>query len=66
MKPTVTRVTQTSVVGIDGKITNLYAVTFTVGSHGPFTLTFSPADFTPANVKTALDAFAQNVAQIAG
>lgn len=66
MKPTVTRVTQTSNIGIDGKVIAQFAVTFTVGSHGPFTLTFPPAEFTPANVRAALDTFAQNVTQIAG
>lgn len=58
---TITRIIQTSTVGANATLIPAYQVQFSVGNHGPFTLTFAQADFTTANVQKTLTDFATQI-----
>ncbi|MGH9717627.1 MAG: hypothetical protein ACRD4R_13000 [Candidatus Acidiferrales bacterium] len=64
-KYAVQTIKQVSSFAQNGAPANSYVIQFTVGEHGPFTITVAQADFTPAAVKAKLDAFADSVSQIA-
>lgn len=57
-KPAVLKVTQTTVPLPGGTFGLGYAIQFTVGPHGPFTLQIAAADFTAEKVQAQLEAFA--------
>jgi len=66
MKPyTIARITQSSAIGPNNTLIPSYVVQFSVGTHGPFTMTFSQADFTVPNVQKALTDFATQLATLA-
>lgn len=47
-----------------GRTVSHLVITFFVGTHGPFSLSFPLATFEPAAVQQALQQFAQKVAQL--
>lgn len=62
----VIRVAQAPVVDAAGNVTRNVRVTYMVGEHGPFDLTFAPADFTAPKVQAAMAAQAAVINSIAG
>ncbi|MGH9770088.1 MAG: hypothetical protein ACRD4Q_00060 [Candidatus Acidiferrales bacterium] len=66
MKPSQVMIRQTPQISSAGQVSYIYSVSFMVGQHGPFTVQFSQADFTAANVTQKLNAFAAAIQQIAG
>lgn len=64
MTPKVSKIVQTTFVDAKGSLVTGYAVTFTVGTQGPFTLTIPQAEFTAAEVNKRTTAFAAELAQI--
>lgn len=47
-------------------VATVYRVTFMVGDNGPFSLDFTPADFTPGNVRAKQEEIARTVRELAG
>lgn len=64
MKPLVTKITQTSIVGANGAIVAGFNVAFMVGTQGPFSLQIPADQFTAAEVNKRLAAFVAELAQI--
>jgi len=64
MKPIVTKIGQTTITAPNGALANGYAVTFMVGTQGPFTLQILATEFTAAEVNKRTAAFAAELAQI--
>lgn len=64
MKPLVTKITQTNFVDPAGNIQLGYAVVFTVGTQGPFTITVPQDKFSAAEVNRRTQDFATELAQI--
>lgn len=62
--PIVTQVRQTSTLNSNNQLVAAYAVQFTVGTDGPFTIDFPAADFTAENVKKRLGEFAQELGNL--
>lgn len=57
-KAVITRITQSSNIGPKGQLTPTYIVQFSVGDHGPFTITVTQDDFKVATVQQRLADFA--------
>lgn len=64
LKPTVTRVQQVTSFNPTGQATNSYVVTYSVGEHGPFTITIPADQFTPATVKAEMDRTVATIQQL--
>ncbi len=65
MKPTVISIKQTNTLGTTGNLQVQYVVQFSVGPHGPFTITVPADQFTAANVQAEMNKIAAEVAQLA-
>lgn len=64
MKPTVTKIQQTSFVDAKGNFQIGYAVTFMVGKQGPYTINIPQNEFNAATVLQQTQAFANELSQI--
>lgn len=62
--PSVQNVTQVATLTTDGKTQFHYNVRFMVGPDGPFTIQIPQAEFTAANVKQKMEAFATEINQL--
>lgn len=61
MKPIISKITQTTTIDPNGRAIPGYQVNFSVGTHGPFSMQFSQADFTTQNVQQKLADFAAQI-----
>lgn len=64
-KPVVTRIQQVTNFSSTGQPQISYAVTFTTGDHGPFTLTIPEAEFNAKTVLERINKFAMTVYEVA-
>jgi len=61
MKPVVTRVTQFNQIDRLGNPVPAYNVQFTVGTHGPFTVTLLGSEFSAAAAQAKMQAVADTI-----
>lgn len=65
LKAQVTRVLQAPVLLPTGIVDNRVRVDYTVGTHGPFTLSLPAAEFTAARVNTEMEKMAVEIRNLA-
>ena len=58
------RVEQGSQLTRHGSVVGIFRVVFMVGEHGPFSVEFLPADFTPDRVRAAQEEIAATIRKL--
>lgn len=64
-QPQVQTIRQINSFGPAGNVVASYAVTFAVGTHGPFTITVPQSDFNAQTIRQKIAEFAQTITAIA-
>jgi hypothetical protein len=62
----ITKISEESSIGANGQMVRQVVITFTVGTHGPFTERLDRANFDPAAARQAVTDFATKLGMLPG